>query len=136
MNPKIQYELIERKLNMLRYETEANVSVSIDLQNGYSVIAMAKWDNEQKKYYTTLLLHENTVSKWDLIDTAENVEIESDMKTIKRDMAQYVTDLLTDGFFKKYIDRYEYELKCFDKGFDVLEREKLAATNMEGKSHD
>ncbi len=121
---------------MLRYETEANVSVSIDLQNGYSVIAMAKWDNEQKKYYTTLLLHENTVSKWDLIDTAENVEIESDMKTIKRDMAQYVTDLLTDGFFKKYIDRYEYELKCFDKGFDVLEREKLAATNMEGKSHD
>lgn len=136
MNPKIQYELIERKLNMLRYETEANVSVSIDLQNGYSVIAMAKWDNEKKKYYTTLLLHENTVSKWDLIETAENVEIESDMKTIKRDMAQYVTDLLTDGFFKKYIDRYEYELKCFDKGFEVLEREKSATTNMEGKSHD
>jgi hypothetical protein len=136
VNPKIQYELIERKLNMLRYETEANVSVSIDLQNGYSVIAMAKWDNEQKKYYTTLLLHENTVSKWDLIETAENVEIESDMKTIKRDMAQYVTDLLTDGFFKKYIDRYEYELKCFDKGFEILEKERLAAKNMEGENNE
>jgi hypothetical protein len=136
VNPKIQYESIERKLNMLRYETDANVSVSIDLQNGYSVIAMAKWDNEKKKYYTTLLLHENTVSKWDLIETAANIEIESDMKAIKRDMAQYVTDLLTNGFFKKYIDRYEYELKCFDKGFEVLEREKLAASNMEGRNHD
>ena len=46
---------------MLRYETEANVIVSIDLQNGYTVIAMANWNNEKKKYYTTLLLHENTV---------------------------------------------------------------------------
>lgn len=33
---------------MLRYETEANVTVSIDLQNGYTVIAMARWDNEKK----------------------------------------------------------------------------------------
>ncbi|GEM_PF-818939 len=119
---------------MLRYETEANVTVSIDLQNGYSVIAMARWDNEKKKYYTTLLLHENTVSKWDLIEEAANVEIESDMKTIKRDMAQYVTDLLTDGFFKKYIDRYEYELKCFDRGFEVLARERLVVNDMEVKS--
>lgn len=114
---------------MLRYETEANVTVSIDLQNGYSVIAMARWDNEKKKYYTTLLLHENTVSKLDLIEEAVNVEIESDMKTIKRDMAQYVTDLLTDGFFKKYIDRYEYELKCFDRGFEIMEKERKSAND-------
>ena len=120
---------------MLRYETEANVTVSIDLQNGYSIIAMARWDNEKKKYYSTLLLHENTVSKWDLIEEATNLEIDSDMKTIKRDMAQYVTDLLTDGFFKKYIDRYEYELKCFDRGFEILAREKSAATNMEVGKH-
>ena len=114
---------------MLRYETEANVTVSIDLQNGYSVIAMARWDNEKKKYYTTLRLHENSVEKWDLIEEAANVEVESDMKAIKRDMAQYVTDLLTDGFFKKYIDRYEYELKCFDRGFEILEKERKNAND-------
>lgn len=121
---------------MLRYETEASVTVSIDLQNGYSVIAMARWDNEKKRYYTTLRFHENTVEKWDLIEEAVNIDMESDMKTIRKDMAQYVTDLLADGFLKKYIDRYEYELKCFDKGFEVLEREKLAAANMEGENHD
>lgn len=109
---------------MLRYETEANVIVSIDLQNGYSVIAVARWDNEKKKYYTTLRLRENTVEKWDLIEEAANVEVGSDIKTIKRDMAQYVTNLLTDGFFKKYIDRYEYELKCFDRGFEIIEKER------------
>lgn len=114
---------------MLRYETEANVTVSIDLQNGYSIIAMARWDNEKKKYYTTLLLHENTVSKWDLIEEAANIEMDSDMKAIKRDMAQYVTDLLTNGFFKKYIDRYEYELKCFDKGFEIMEKERKSAND-------
>ena len=112
---------------MLRYETESNVIVSIDLQNGYTVIAMARWDNEKKKYYTTLRLRENTVEKWDLIEEAANVEVESDLKTIKRYMAQYVTDLLTDGFFKKHIDRYEYELKCFDRGFEIMERERKAS---------
>lgn len=109
---------------MLRYETEANVTVSINLQNGYTVIAMGKWDNEKKKYYATLRLQENTVEKWDLIEDKVNIEMESDMKTIKRDMAQYVTNLFVDGFFKKYIDRYEYELKCFDRGFEVLEKER------------
>jgi len=114
---------------MLRYETEANVIVSIDLQNGYTVIAMARWDNEKKKYYTTLRLRENTVEKWDLIEEAANIEMESDIKTIKRDMAQYVTNLLTDGFFKKYIDRYEYELKCFDRGFEIMEKERKCAND-------
>ena len=85
---------------------------------------MANWNNEKMKYYITLLIHENTVSKWDMLDDAIDIEMEADMKSIKRDMAQYVTDLLIDGFFKKYIDRYEYELKCFDRGFEVLERER------------
>lgn len=109
---------------MLRYETEANVTVSIDLHNGYSIIAMARWDNEKKKYYTTLRLHENSVEKWDLIEEATNVEMESDMKSIKRDMAQYITELQNNKFFKRYIERYEYELKCFDRGFEILESER------------
>lgn len=114
---------------MLRYETEANVIVSIDLQNGYTVIATGRWDNEKKKYYTTLRLRENTVEKWDLIEEAANTEMESDMKTIKRDLAQYVTNLLTDGFFKKYVERYEYELKCFDRGFEIMEKERKYAND-------
>ncbi len=114
---------------MLRYETKANITVSIDLQNSYTVIAMTKWDNEKKKYFTTLLLHENSVEKWDLIEEAANVEMESDMKSIKRDVAQYITDLHNDKFFKKYIERYEYELKCFDRGFEILESER-SCTNV------
>lgn len=116
---------------MLRYETEANVTISIDLQNGYTVIAMARWDNEKKNYYTTLRLRDNTVEKWDLIEEAANVIMESDMKSIKRDMAQYVTKLLTTGFFKKYIDRYEYELKCFDKGLETIEAEAEKASDID-----
>lgn len=109
---------------MLRYETVANVIISIDLHNGYTVIAMARWDNKKKKYYATLRLRDNTVEKWDMIEEAANVEMESDIKSIKRDMTQYVTVLLANGFFKKYIDRYEYELDCFDKGLEITEAEE------------
>ena len=114
---------------MLRYKILSNNVVEVDLENGYKVVAMSNWNNEKMKYYTTLLIHENTVSKWDMLDEAIDVEMESDMKSIKRDMAQYVKDLLTDGFFKKYIDRYEYELKCFDSGFEILEKERKSAND-------
>lgn len=114
---------------MLRYKILSNNVVEVDLENGYKVIAMANWNNEKKKYYTTLLLHENTVSKWDMLDEAIEVEMGSDIKSIKRDMAQYVTNLFTDGFFKKYIDRYEYELKCFDRGFEIMEKEGKCAND-------
>ncbi len=114
---------------MLKYKILSNNVVEVDLENGYNAVAMANWNNEKKKYFTTLLLHENTVNKWDMLEDAANIEMESDMKTIKRDMAQHVTNLLTNGFFKKYIDRYEYELKCFDKGYEFFEKERNEAND-------
>mgnify|MGYP007130715032 CR=1 FL=1 len=36
-----------------------------------------------------------------------------------------VATFLEDGFFDYYIQRYEYELKCFDIGCEVLEKERL-----------
>lgn len=107
---------------MFKYETESNTSITINLFNGYTIEALAKWNNDEKKYYVTLRLRENTVEKWDTIEDAANIEMESDMKTIRRDMAIYVTDLSAKGFFKKYIDRYEFELKCFELGFEMLQK--------------
>ncbi|MFT4107145.1 MAG: hypothetical protein QM657_15430 [Lacrimispora sp.] len=113
---------------MLRYKVLSNNVVEVDLENGYKVVAMANWNNEKKRYFTTLLLHENTVDKWDMLETAANVEKNySDMKAIKRDLAQYVAELHKEGFFEKYIDRYEYELKCFERGHDLYKEERLSA---------
>ena len=57
----------------------------------------------------------------ELIETKENVAINADMKTIKTKVTKMITELLTKGFFKHYIDRYQYMMECFNKGNDFFE---------------
>ena len=35
---------------MLRYEIIANVGISVDLHNNYTVVALAKWNKEKESY--------------------------------------------------------------------------------------
>ena len=48
-----------------------------------------------------------------------------DYKIINRAILKHVAILLSDGFFDCYIKRYEYELKCFDIGNEIAEKERL-----------
>lgn len=115
---------------MLKYKILNRDTIEVNLENNYKIIALAHWDNIKKQYYVTLMIHEKSIDNWSLIEKAENMPIESDIKSIKRDMALLVTNLLTDGFFKYYIDRYEYELKCFEKGNAFFETERLNNKNV------
>lgn len=115
---------------MLRYETINRYTIEVDLQNDYKVIALARWHNNEKKYYITLMIHEQSVDNWSLIEKAERIQLKSDVKSIKKDMAALVTDFLTEGFFKEYIERYEYELKCFDRGNELFEKERMDTGNV------
>ena len=111
---------------MLRYEYIGNCIITIDLHNGYTIIAISKWNREKNNYTVTLMLKENTVDDWQLIDKAVNVEFNnSDMKSISYDITKYVNELLNNGFFNYYIDRYDYMLKCFDRGDDLFEAERI-----------
>lgn len=111
---------------MLRYEIIGNIALNIDLHNGYSVMAIAKWDRDTEKYITTLYLKNNkfNINHFDLIEDFENFELDSDIKTVKTDITAIVTELLSDGFFNKYIKRYEYEQKCFEIGNDSIENQE------------
>lgn len=117
-------------MKMLRYETINRDTIEVDLQNGYKVIALARWNCTEKKYYVTLMIHEQSVDNWSLIEKEERIPLESDVKSIKKDMSTFVTNLLTDGFFKEYIERYEYELKCFDRGNELFEKERMGTKNV------
>ena len=98
---------------MLRYETTGHIVLNVDLHNGYTTVAIARWNRETGTYKVTLYLKENTTEILDMIEKAENFEFNSDVKSIKVDIANYVTTLLSEGFFKYYIQRYKYLLKCF-----------------------
>ena len=114
MNKRLKYE---------KYRGIDNI-ITIDLHNDYTVIAIIGKD-ENGNYDVQLMLKENSVSKWDVIEKAEHIIIHSDEKRICSAILKIVGTYLQEGFFDYYINRYEYELKCFDLGNDVLKKERL-----------
>ena len=117
----------EIKMQRLKYEkfNSSNDVIMIDLHNGYTVIAVTGFDVETKTYITTLFLKENTIDTWKLIENAENLEFHVNHNTINSAILKQVSTFLKEGFFNYYIQRYEYEMKCFDKGNSIYEKERL-----------
>lgn len=101
----------------------------IDLHNDYTIIAIKIWNTEKQNYTVELRIKENTVEKWDLIEKAESLEFNVDYKIINKAILKHVSTLLSEGFFDYYIQRYEYELNCFDVGIEVLENKKVNKIN-------
>lgn len=104
----------------LTYKILGGSVLDFDLHNDYRIIAIINWNFNKQNYEVTLYIKENTVDMLDLIQETENTEIKSEKSSIKLNVAKYVSDLFEKGFFDHYIKRYEYMLKCFDKGDDLL----------------
>lgn len=111
MNKKLKYE---------KFRNTDNI-ITIDLHNGYTNIALIGKD-ENNAYDVQLMLKENTVDNWILIEKAEHITIHSDETRIYSDILKTVGTYLQEGFFDYYINRYEYELKCFEIGNEISEK--------------
>ena len=120
MNKKLVYESYKGCKDIL----------SINLNNGYSVIAIKSWDTEKQCYFVELRLKENSIEKWDLIENAESIQFNEDYKTINREILKHVATLLSDGFFNHYINRNKYEIKCYNKGFKYYDYIEQDDTNV------
>ena len=118
-------------MQRLKYEkfNNSNDVIMIDLHNGYSVIAVTGFDTENGVYATTLLLKDNTIDTWKLVENAENLEFHANQNTINSAILKKVSEFLNEGFFDYYIQRYEYELKCFDIGNEIFEKERLSGVD-------
>lgn len=102
-------------------------SIEFDLENNYKVKAEYVFDKVSGKYIVTFYLRQSHVGMWDQIDKATNITFDSPRETVKTDIAKYFTKLLIEGFFQYYIDRYVYQMNCFDRGNDLYEKERLNA---------
>ena len=111
----------------LKYEkvNNANNIISIDLHNGYSVIALSGYSSDRNCFIVTLFLKENNIDTWKLIDACENLEFAVSENKLGSAILKTVSDYLQEGAFDYYIDRYEEELKCFDIGNGFLENKRL-----------
>lgn len=125
-----QCKILEDKMQRLKYEkfNNSNEVITIDLHNGYTIIAVTGFDVKTKTYITTLFLKDNTIDNWKLIENAENLEFHANQNTINSAILKKVFAFLEEGFFDYYIQRYEYEMKCFDIGNDLAESERLNAS--------
>ena len=117
-------------MQRLKYEkfNNSNDVITIDLHNGYTVIAITGFNTENRIYTTTLFLKDNTIDTWKLVENAENLEFHANQNTINSTILKKVSEFLKEGFFDYYIQRYEYEMKCFDIGNDLEESERLNAS--------
>ena len=103
---------------MLRYKN-LGVAISVDLQNGFEVIAMASWNKIKQLYEMKMYIDCPEIQSPD--EAGGIVELLVDQKYVKSEMARHITNKLTEGYFKYYIDRYEEQLEALDRGFSLLE---------------
>lgn len=115
-------------MERLSYQKLGNDTISIDLHNGFSIIAIELFNHDTKKYDVSLYMKNNAVNLLDLMERYEKLEFEADYKTIKSAILKTVSSLLLENEFHDYIERYEYMMKCFNRGNEIFEEERLNAT--------
>lgn len=108
----------------LKYLKTADLVLDIDLYNGYWLKAFAKYNCKTRKYEVTFYMKEKTIDKLALIETLDNVSFNATYKTIGSAILKYVSTLLSEGYLKDSIANYEYEIKCFEQGLELLEQRK------------
>ena len=114
---------MKRKMLTYTYQGEA---VSVDLENGFTVTAIAKWQNDEKLYYTKFYINRSDV---DMLDLAVSmIRMNADMKNLRVTIAQYVTDKLDEGFYDFYMNRFNEQMEIFDIGTEIYDAKNKEVT--------
>lgn len=113
-------------MERLRWYKINDSTIGIDLHNGYTVVAMSRWEPKIQGYITTLYLKDNTIDTLQLILDAEDLEFHANYKTINSAILKYVGTCLEEGFFEPYIENYAFEQKCINSGYDLVEKERMS----------
>lgn len=113
-----------KKLTYTKINNSNNV-ISIDLHNGFSIIAISGYNTANHNYTVTLYIKDNTIDIWSLIENAANIEIQANYKTINSAILKRVGNYFNDGFFDEYIKRYSFDMYCIDMGYGIVEKDRL-----------
>lgn len=113
-------------MERLTYQNLGDDTISIDLHNGFSVIAIELFDYETKKYNVSLYMKKNEINLLDLMEEYEKVEFDIERKMIKSAILRFVFTTLSQNGFDNYIKRYNYMTRCFDKGNEIFEEDLLS----------
>lgn len=119
MKPEFKGNTIEIKLpEKCRYE-------------GYSVECTYKYHKKTEKYLLSMWLKRNDIGDKFKIESQEidTQYISGTRDTIVENICRIVNQMMVAGYFNYYIERYEYTFKCFDRGDEFYEKERLRSEN-------
>lgn len=94
---------------------------------GYSVECTYKFDKTKEKYLLSMWLKKDNIDNKFKIDSQgiDTQYINGTKETIRQNICRIVDQASSSGYFDYYIQRYEYTMKCFDKGDEYFEKERI-----------
>ena len=109
-------------MEKITYKNWANINISVDLKNGYSIVAMGDYKKNRHGYDIKFWIKDNDV---DRLDCAEELSlfIKSDVqeyKMVKKKILDNIIKLHKNSDFEEYIKRTEYEFNCLYLGIECL----------------
>lgn len=116
---------------MIKYKDVGRI-ISVELpeecgQEGYSVWCAYKYNKWKDKYSLSMWLKRNDIDDTYKIDHQhiDTQYIFGTKESIRDNICRVVEQISKYGFFTPYIEKFEHTYKCFDRGNDLYEQEKL-----------
>ena len=111
------------KCKSLGYVVEINLPEECGYE-GYSVECRYSFNKKKQKYSLSMWLKRNDIDDRYKIDSQEidTQYISGTRETIRDNICRIVEQASLSGFFDRYIQRYEYTYKCFDKGCEYFDQ--------------
>ena len=116
---------------MFIYENKGCVMEVKLPETDYSVSCQYRYDKNKEKYSLSMWLKRNDIDDTFKIDSQEidTQYISGDKNTIRNNIVKIIEQAYESNFFDYYIERFEYTYKCFDKGNDFYESERLSGSD-------
>ena len=109
----------------LGYTIEIDLPPYNERYRGYTALCTYRYDKSKDKY----LLHMWLKYESDIIPiNSQKVDtqyISGNKDTIRNNIMKIVEQASESGFFDEYVERFEYYMKCFTKGNNFYEDERM-----------
>lgn len=113
---------------MLRYENKGYIiEIKLPDNKDYSVECRYQYDKSKDKYLLSMWLKRKDIDDKFKIESQkiDTQYISGTKETIRQNICNIVEQASLSGFFNYYIELYEYTQKCFDRGDELFEAERL-----------
>ena len=108
-------------MKRLTYTKIINSAIEIDLQNGYSIIAVSLTQYKKEKQIVSFYLKSESTNAIIPIDELQEVIFEVEISKLYPEILKYTASLLNDGTLNYYIERYnQYIIECFHEFHNIL----------------